>query len=92
MMSDSPRTSVLFRLSAVSAVVFIMTVLALVATVFADQSAPATKWFNRNAGRAIAGEVVVTLLLGFAAMTQDRRQTLQRRDEADPTSTAESQQ
>ena len=76
----------MFRLSAVSAVVFIMTVLALVATVFADQTAPATKWLNRNAGRLIAGEVAATLLLGFAAMTQDRRQTLQTREAADSAS------
>ena len=76
----------MFRLSAVSAVVFIMTVLALVATVFADQTAPATKWLNRNAGRLIAGEVAATLLLGFAAMTQDRRQTLRTREAADSAS------
>ncbi len=100
-MSDSPcqsaprsalRASVLFQLSAVSAVVFIVTVLALVATVFGDQAAPGTKWLNRNAGRLIAGEVAATLLLGFAAMTQDRRQTLRTRDEAESASKSESPQ
>ena len=96
-MSDSPSqsapwASVLFQLTAVSAVVFIVTVLALVATVFGDQAAPGTKWLNRNAGRLIAGEVAATLLLGFAAMTQDRRQSLCKRDEADSASKSESQQ
>ena len=77
----SKRASLLFQLSALSAVVFIVTVLALVAMVFGDQSAPATKWLNRNAGKLIAAEVAATLLLGFAAMTQDRRQTLREQPE-----------
>ena len=83
------RASVLFQLSALSAVAFIVTVLALVATVFGDQSAPATKWLNQNAGKLITAEVVATLLLGFSAMTQDRRQTLRQREEVNSTSQSE---
>lgn len=70
------RASVLFQLTAMSAVLFIVTVLALVATVFGDPSAPAARKLNQNAGKLIAIEVAATLLLGLAAMTQDRRQTL----------------
>ncbi|HLQ46089.1 MAG TPA: hypothetical protein VK137_15215, partial [Planctomycetaceae bacterium] len=86
------RANVLFQLSVLSAVVFIVTVLAQVATVFGDQSAPATKWLNQNAGKLIAAEVVATLLLGFAAMSQDRRQTLRERDQTDSASKSESRQ
>lgn len=82
------RASVLFQLTAMSAVLFIVTVLALVATVFGDQSAPAAKQLNRNAGKLIAIEVAATLLLGFAAMTQDRRQTLTEQEQLHSESSA----
>ncbi len=75
------RASLLFQLTAFSSVLFIVTVLALVATVFGDQAAPAAKQLNRHAGKLIVIEVAATLLLGFAAMTQDRRQTLAECDE-----------
>ena len=78
------RASVLFQLTAFSSVLFIMTVLAMVAAVFGDQSAPAAKQFNRHVGKIIATEVGATLLLGFAAMTQDRRQTLADREKTPP--------
>ncbi len=82
--SSPKRASILFQLTAFSSVLFIMTVLAMIATVFGDQSAPAAKHFNRHVGKVIAIEVGATLLLGFAAMTQDRRQTLTERDKNQP--------
>ncbi len=78
------RASILFQLTACSSVLFIMTILAMVASVFGDQSAPAAKQFNRHVGKIIAFEVGATLLLGFAAMTQDRRQTLAEREKNQP--------
>lgn len=78
------RASILFQLTACSSVLFIMTILAMVASVFGDQSAPAAKQFNRHVGKIIAIEVGATLLLGFAAMTQDRLQTLAEREKNQP--------
>lgn len=78
---DSPpdrpqRASLWFQLTALSAAVFLLTVFALVATAFGDQTRGAAKWFNTNASQLIALEVVVTLALGFVAMAHDRRQAV----------------
>ncbi len=70
------HAGLLFQLTAFSAAAFGVTVLAFVATTFGDVRAPATKWFNQHVGTLIAVEVVATLLLGLAAMIQDRVPTL----------------
>ena len=71
-----PRPGLLFQLTAVSATVFVVTILACVATTFGDARAPATKWFNQYVETLIAVEVIATLLLGLVAMIQDRVRTL----------------
>jgi membrane protein DedA with SNARE-associated domain len=70
------RAGLLFQLTALSGAAFGVTILAFVATTFGDARAPATKWFNQHVGTLIAVEVVATLLLGLAAMIQDRTRTL----------------
>ena len=60
---------------AFSAAVFVMTILAMVAVIFSDPNAPVAKFFNANAGRLIAAEVVVTLVVGLLALIVDRLQT-----------------
>ena len=65
-----------FPLAAFSAALFIITILALVASVFGDPHAPLAKLFDRYAGRLIAIEVAATLVIGFLALAVDRRQTL----------------
>ena len=85
-MNDSPsepiaqprprRAGLLFQLTALSAAAFGVTILAFVATTFGDARAPTTKWFNQHVGTLITAEVVATLLLGLAAMIQDRVRTI----------------
>jgi hypothetical protein len=64
-----------FPLAAFSSVLFIITILALVAGVFGDQRAPLAQLLDRYAGRILAGEVAAILITGFLAMFVDRRQT-----------------
>lgn len=86
--TDPPkRASLLFRLAAFAGIAFVITILALIATVFGDPRSPAAMWFNRNAGTLLAVEVAAILLLGFAAMAQDRQQALHAQDEPDPAKT-----
>lgn len=75
--------SLLFRLTAVAAGVFVVTILALIAIVIGNSQSPGARWLNRNAGSVFAVEVAVILVLGFAAMAQDRKQTLRERNSAD---------
>ena len=84
-----PPTSRLFRLTAIAGIVFVVTILALIATIFGDSHSPAATWLNRHAGTLMAVELAALLSLGFAAMAQDQQQTRRSRDEAGP-STAKS--
>ncbi|MFM9965019.1 MAG: hypothetical protein ACKV2Q_27785 [Planctomycetaceae bacterium] len=81
------RASLLFRLTALAGIAFVITIFALIALVFGDPRSPAAMWFNRNAGALLAVEVAAILVLGFAAMAQDRQQALRDRDESDPAKT-----
>lgn len=90
-MTESPEPlHPLFRLATLSAGVFIVTVFAMIATLFGDQQTPLSRFLNEHAGTLISVEVVVTLALGFAAMAADRRRTrreLEERAFRDPPST-----
>ncbi|MBC7820605.1 MAG: hypothetical protein IAG10_27285 [Planctomycetaceae bacterium] len=84
--TDPPkRASLLFRLTAIAGIVFVVSILALIAVVIGNSQSPGARWLNRNAGSLFAVEVAAILVLGFAAMAQDRQQALRERDEADPT-------
>jgi len=76
-MSDAraPRNP-FFPLAAFCSVLFIVTILAMLASVFGDERAPLARLFEQYAGRLIAGEVAAILLTGFLALFIDRRQTL----------------
>ncbi|MDZ4688126.1 MAG: hypothetical protein SH850_23885 [Planctomycetaceae bacterium] len=76
----SPRRGpgLLFHLAAGATAVFIVTVFALVATLFADPAAPVNIWFNAHAGTLLAAEVAAIAVLGVVAMGRD--QWLQRRE------------
>lgn len=83
--TDSPKqASLLFRLTAFAAIAFVVTILALIAVVIGNSQSPGARWLNRNAGSLFAVEVAAILVLGFAAMAQDRQQTLRERDESEP--------
>ena len=82
-MRHQPKpASLLFRLTAVAAGVFVVTILALIAIVIGNSQSPGAVWLNRNVGPLFAVEVAAILGLGFAAMAQDRKQTL--REQKDP--------
>jgi hypothetical protein len=72
--STHPRNP-FFPLAALSSVLFIVTILALVAGVFGESQAPVALLLDRYAGRLVAGEVAAILITGFLAMLVDRRQT-----------------
>lgn len=61
-----------FQLAALSAAVFVVTVLALIATVFADPRAPVNQWLNTHAGKLLFGEVVAIVVFGVGAMWRDQ--------------------
>ena len=70
-----------FRLAALSAAVFVMTIFALVATIFSDPDAPPVRFLNEHGGALLIAEVIATVSIGLLAMTVDRIHIL--RDRAD---------
>lgn len=70
----------LFHLAAFATAVFILTVLALVATLFADPEAPVNVWLNTHGTTLLLAEVAAIAVLGMAAMGRD--QWVQRREDA----------
>lgn len=65
-----------FPLAAFCSALFIVTVLAMLASVFGDERAPLARLFDQYAGRLIAVEVAASLLTGFLALLVDRRQAM----------------
>lgn len=76
MSAPAPSRNPFFQLAAFSSVLFIVTILALVASVFGDERAPMARFLDRYIGRILAVEVVAILLTGFLALFIDRRQML----------------
>ena len=68
-----------FPLAALCCFLFIMTILALVATLLGDPQAPLARLLEEYSGRLIGGEVAAFLLSGFLALFIDRRQALRAR-------------
>jgi hypothetical protein len=84
-MSNVPeRPNPFFQLTAAAATLFVITVLALVASMFGDPDAPQTAFLNERGGTLIAVEVVAILTLGLSALIVDRRRTLRQTLEAPP--------
>ncbi len=73
--TEATKRNPFFPMVLFSATVFVLTILAMVAVIFSDPNAPVAKFFNANAGRLIAAEVVVTLVVGLLALIMDRLQT-----------------
>jgi hypothetical protein len=73
-----------FPLAAFASVLFIITILALVAGVFGDPRAPLAQLLDRYAGRLLAGEVAAILITGFLAMFVDRRQAIRAQKSSKP--------
>ena len=66
----------LFQLTAIATMVFVVTILALVAVLLGDPAAPMNVWFNDHGTTVLIIEVVAIVIFGLAAMTADRRETL----------------
>ena len=87
-MRHQPKpASLLFRLTAVAGGLFVVTILALIAVVIGGSQAPGAVWLNRNVVSLFSVEGPAILGLGFAAMAQDRKQTLREQSEAEPAPT-----
>lgn len=67
----------LFRLVIPATVVFIVTILALIATLFGDQRAPVSMWLDRNAGNLLAVELGTVIVLAVLAIAVDRHRLRQ---------------
>ena len=76
MPDDSRPRNPFFPLAVFCSGLFVVTILALLASVFGDPQAPLARLLERYAGRLIAGEVAAILLSGFLALAVDRRQAL----------------
>ena len=78
-----PRTTptLFFRLVIPTTVVFILTIFALIASVFGDPEAPVARWLDANGNSLLLWELVVVFGLSVLAMSADRFRTLRGRDE-----------
>lgn len=78
-----PRTkpSFLFRLIVPVTVVFILTILSLIAALFGDPAAPVAQWLDANGNSLLFWEFVAILVVAFLAMAIDRIRTLKGLDE-----------
>lgn len=78
-----PRTkpSLLFRLIVPATVVFILTILSLVASTFSDPESPQAAWMDKNADALLLWELIIVMVLAVLAMAIDRMRTLKGLDE-----------
>ena len=68
--------SLSFRLVVPVCALFILTVLALIASVFGDPRAPVAQWFDQHAGTLLTVEFLAIMVLALLAMAIDRIRTL----------------
>ncbi|MDP1798730.1 MAG: hypothetical protein Q8K78_14645 [Planctomycetaceae bacterium] len=65
----------LFHVTAGATTAFIISVLAMVATLFGDPAAPINGWINQYGAYLLLVEIVAIGVFGFAAMANDARVT-----------------
>ena len=71
-METKHHPSVLFRLAAFLAAVFVLTVFVMVAGLFSDPKLPVNVWLNDYGLWLLAGEVGLLIVLVLLAMLTDR--------------------
>jgi hypothetical protein len=76
------KPSILFRLVIPATVVFILTILALIASLFGDPRAPVSQWLEAHGDALLIWEFVIVLAAGLLAMIVDRWRTLHGIEEA----------
>lgn len=75
-MTTAPRgPGILFHLTAGATTAFIITILAMVATLFGDPAAPINEWINQHAAKVLGVEILAIAVLGTTAMVNDARIT-----------------
>ena len=73
----SHRENPFFRFVVLGSTAFVITVLSMIAGVFAHPDAPVNQWLNRHAMTLLVAEIVVTGTCGLLALVIDRRQALE---------------
>lgn len=68
--------SLLFRAIVPATAAFVITILALIATLFGDDRAPLAQFINRYGNSLLVAEFILIVALSLAAMTADRIATL----------------
>jgi cell division protein FtsW (lipid II flippase) len=78
-----PRTqpTLFFRLIVPATVIFILTILALIACLFGNPEAPVAQWLESNGNSLLIGEFLTVIALSVLAMYVDRVRTLRGIDE-----------
>ena len=76
MKRSGSSASLLFRLVVPACVVFILTILVMIASVFGNPRAPLTQWLERYIGTLLTVEFFATMAIVLLAMTMDRIRTL----------------
>ncbi|HIE98744.1 MAG TPA: hypothetical protein EYQ63_17480 [Fuerstia sp.] len=73
-----PQTepSLLFRLVIPATVIFILTILALIASLFGDPRAPVSQWLEAYGNDLLIWEFIIVLAIALLAMTVDRWRSL----------------
>jgi preprotein translocase subunit SecG len=71
-MSDRPARNPFFPLTAILAAIFVLTVLALVASTFGNDRAPLARLLDSHGTLLIVIEVAAILLVGLLALVVDR--------------------
>jgi len=66
------RPSLIFRLVIPATVIFILTILALIASLFGDPRAPVSQWLEAHGNALLIWEFVIVLAIAVLAMTIDR--------------------
>ena len=87
-----PRTqpTLFFKLVIPATVLFIGTILALIACLFGNPDAPVGKWLEANGNTLLIWEFVAVVVLSLLAMTIDRLRTLRGIEEPPIETTPES--
>ncbi len=81
-MPQQPKPlSILFRMVIIACGVFVITIFALVASLFSDSNSPLIGFLNLHGGTVITCEVFAIILLSLIALKFDRSPVLRNLDE-----------
>ena len=79
------RVNLFFRLAALAGGLFVITIFAMVASVYSDSPSPVRGFLTERSGQIIVWEVAAILVLGLLAMAVDRLRIIRRSREREQT-------